>query len=205
MLLRGNLRNNLKGSNFPVSSRYHDSASIALYILEIHHFDIKLCCEQMNVCCALKYPCNWPHDYVKYKRKKLFTNIISEERSSFHKKAKHTRETRQQQKLSPTPKLHTLTFAAWLHSGTRHPLAPHIPPGWSRFFQLTVQTSSPKTQPPSPWHQLHLILKRSANKRITCERKMNAYPGDKRARHELLQEGCEYFVLHFTEGRLTST
>lgn len=34
---------------------------------------------------------------------------------------------------------------------------------------------------------------------------MNAYPGDKRARHELLQKGCEYFVLHLTKKWLTST
>lgn len=38
----------------------------------------------------------------------------------------------------------------------------------------------------------------------TCEGKMNAYPGDKRARHELLQKGCEDLVLHFTKKWLTS-
>lgn len=70
---------------------------------------------------------------------------------------------------------------------------------WNRTSSSTVTPTPPRSLPQGSSPQTM-----SKKKPGTCEGKMNAYPGDKRARHELLQKGCEDLVLHFTKKWLTS-
>lgn len=136
MLLSGNLGNYLQSSNFPVSSTYHDSACITLYILQIHHSDIKLWrASVMLQSLLLTDHMTTPSIKERNLPKSMGGGRIFERKQNIPEKQDKSK------KINPRHNLHTLTFAAWLRSETHHPLAPHILPGWSHFLQLTVQMS----------------------------------------------------------------
>lgn len=196
----------------PFSSKFHndDSDCITLYILQIHCSDIELC--RLAICHDPKSPLNSPHDRVKHKWKVIYQGQHGDRGKRIFQKAAKKYERNKPGKKKPKAALahtHICSMTSFRYTPSTSAtyssrLVPFPPASGPNVFTWNRTSSSTVTPTPPLSPAARLFSNNEQIKPGTCEGKMNAYPGDKGARHELLQKGGEDLVLHFTKKWLTS-